>query len=93
MALTHQPATDQYRSSEGGSRQAKRLGLSFFSVGAFFMFVHTTLPFLWALVGIPLAYPLTTTQGMLAILPGFTPAIGALLMVVGGLIYGREATR
>lgn len=73
--------------------RAKKLGLSLFSVGAFFVFVHTTLPFLWALVGIPLAYPLTATKGILAVLPGFTPAIGAILMVVGGLIHGREARR
>jgi hypothetical protein len=48
--------------------QAKILGLSFFSVGVFLVFVHTTLPFLWALMGIPLAYPLTPTEGILVIL-------------------------
>lgn len=71
--------------------QAKILGLSLFSVGVFLVFVHTTLPFLWALVGIPLAYPLTPTEGIMETLPGFTPPIGAILMVLGGLIYGREA--
>ena len=71
--------------------QAKILGLSLFSVGVFLVFVHTTLPFLWALVGIPLAYPLTPTEGIMVTLPGFTPPIGAILMVLGGLIYGREA--
>ena len=71
----------------------KKLGIALFSVGVFFLFIHTTLPFLWALVGVPLAYPLTSSRGILAFLPGFTPAIGATLMVVGGMIYGRKARR
>ncbi|MBI2862565.1 MAG: hypothetical protein HYX89_07080 [Chloroflexi bacterium] len=72
---------------------SKRLGLSFFFAGVFFMFVHTALPFLWALVGIPYAFPLVATEGVLAILPGFTPPVGALLMVIGAMTYGREAGR
>lgn len=73
--------------------QAKRLGLVIFALGAFLVHVHTTLSFLWAVVGMPLgAYPLLF-KGMLAYLPGFTPAIGAVTLVVGGLIYGREARR
>jgi len=78
---------------KGGIMQTKKLGLSLFFVGVFFMFVHTILPFLWALVGVPFAYPLTATEGVLAILPGFTPPIGALLMVIGAMTYGREAGR
>jgi hypothetical protein len=71
--------------------QNKRIGLALFALGAFFVFVHTTLTFLWALAGITLDYPLTSTEGVLSILPGFTPAIGALLLVVGGLVYGLGA--
>jgi len=69
----------------------RRLGLSLFYIGVALMLVHTTLPFLWELARIPWAYPLFSTEGVLAILPGFSPPIGALLMVLGGLIYGREA--
>ena len=69
----------------------KRLGLALFALGVFSLFVHTTLPFLWYLVGITLDYPLASTEGILFILPGITPAIGALLLVVGGLVYGLEA--
>ncbi|MGA9349201.1 MAG: hypothetical protein WBW48_10410 [Anaerolineae bacterium] len=72
---------------------SKRLGTSMFYIGVFFLFVHTTIPFLWTLSGIPLAYPLVPTQGWLIALPGLTPPIGAVLMVIGGLIYGREAQR
>ena len=70
--------------------QTKALGLSLFYVGTIVMAVHTALPYLWSLVGIRSAYPLTPTQGALAMLPAFTPVIGAFLMVLGGFIYGRE---
>lgn len=73
--------------------QSKRLGLFTFCVGVFFLFVHTTMPFLWFLIGIPLAYPLIPTQGLLVVLPGFTPPIGAALMVVGAIVYSQEARR
>lgn len=69
----------------------RRLGLSLFYIGVALMLVHTTLPFLWELAGIPGAYPLVSTKGILAILPGFSPPIGAALLVVGGVIYGRQA--
>ncbi len=66
-----------------------------FSVGVFFLFVNTTVSFVWRLVGVPWAYPLTPTEGseMLISLPGFTPAVGAALMVIGGLVYGRKRER
>lgn len=70
--------------------QHRILGLSLFYIGVALMLVHTTLPFLWELARIPWAYPLTSTKGILLILSGFTPPIGALFMVVGGLIYGRR---
>jgi len=43
--------------------QGNKLGLMLFALGAFLVHVHSTLPFLWALVGIPLAYPLMVTKG------------------------------
>ena len=77
---------------------SKNLGLVFFFVGTFFLHVNQTLPFLWYLVGIPLDYPLVAllkglgayTAGFVL---GFSPLIGLLLMVGGGLIYGREARK
>lgn len=75
--------------------QSKRLGLAIFFVGVFFLFVNTTVSFLWRLIGVPWAYPLAPTGGsvMLISLPGFTPVVGAVLMVVGGLAYGRKEER
>lgn len=72
--------------------QSKRLGLSIFFVGVFFLFVNTTVSFLWRLIGVPWPYPFTPTGGSLVLisLPGFTPAVGASLMVAGGLVYGRR---
>ncbi|MGD8968954.1 MAG: hypothetical protein PVI07_15720 [Anaerolineae bacterium] len=72
--------------------QSRRSGLVLFGFGAFLVNVHTTLCFLWALFGMPLTtYPLLFRG--LPYLPGFTPAVGAALMVVGSLVYGREVRR
>lgn len=71
--------------------QGKKLGLVFFVVGAFLVHAYSTLFFLWMLVGIPLAYPLMPTEGVLSRFWGWYVPLGAVLMVVGGLIYGREA--
>jgi len=71
--------------------QRRIIGLSLFYIGVALMLVHTTLPFLWQLVRMPWGYPLAATEGILAMLSGFTPPIGALLIVIGGLIYGCEA--
>ena len=77
----------------------KNLGLVFFFVGTFFLHAYQTLSFLWMLVGMSHSdYPLTAllegggayTAGFVV---GFSPLIGLLLMVVGGLIYGREASK
>lgn len=68
----------------------RTFGLLLFYIGVALMLVHTTLPFLWELARIPWAYPLVSTNGLGAILPGFSPVIGALLLVLGGLVYGRQ---
>jgi len=70
--------------------QSKRWGLVFFVLGIFSMHVPVTLSFVWALAGIPLAYPLPVNEGPLFILSGYGLPIGAVLMVIGGLIYGRK---
>ena len=72
----------------------KRLGTGVFLVGVFFMFMHTTIPFLWALFGITYPYPLASNAGFMFYLQGFSPAVGAILLVVGSLIYsgGKEMT-
>ncbi len=69
---------------------AKTSGRALFFVGVFFLFVHTTLPFLWALLGVPSAYPLASSEGIWALLPAFSPPIGALLVVLGAILYGKE---
>jgi hypothetical protein len=67
-----------------------RFGIILFFAGVFALFVHTTLPFLWGLAGIRVPYPLIAAEGPLSYLPGFTPPLGALAMVIGGLIFGRQ---
>lgn len=61
-----------------------------FVVGAFSLIVNTTLPFLWALLGMPDGYPLNPTHGWLVVIQVLTPPIGAFLLVAGALIYGRR---
>ena len=71
------------------------LGIAIFLLGIFFMFMHTTIPFLWAIIGITYPYPLSSNQGVLFYLQGLSPPIGAVLLVVGSLIYseGKEISR
>lgn len=76
----------------------KKLRLVFFIVGAFVLHAYQTLSFLWYLAGVPLDYPLVAllrAAGAYAggLIMGFAPLIGLLLMVAGGLIYGREGRR
>ncbi len=71
----------------------KSIGVILLFAGAFALLVHTTFPFVWALAGIRAPYPLTPLRGPLSFLPGFTPPLGALLMVIGGLIFGRQKAR
>jgi hypothetical protein len=72
---------------------SRRFGIVLFFAGVFSLFVHTTLPFLWGVTGLQVPYPLVATEGPLYYLPGFTPPLGALLMVIGGLIFGRQERR
>lgn len=66
----------------------ERLAYALFGFGVFLLFVHTTLPALWQLLGIAEEYPLASTQGLLGLSTGFTPPAGAFVMLVAGLVYG-----
>lgn len=71
---------------------AKRLGLIIFFLGVILLQIYSTIPFLWQVVGITLEYPLeATNEGVLALLPAFAPSTSAILMVVGGVIYGNKS--
>jgi hypothetical protein len=73
----------------------KRWGLAVFTLGVFFMHILMTVNFWLIVVGIvPDAtlygiVPSTSTWGGLAW--GLGPPVGAVLMVIGGFIYGRRA--
>jgi hypothetical protein len=68
----------------------KLIATILFIVGIFFMLMHTILPYLWDAFGITAAYPLIWADGMLMFLPAFSPPIGASLLIISGLIYGRQ---
>jgi hypothetical protein len=68
----------------------EKLGIGIFFLGIFFMLMHSTFPFLWALFGINSPYPLVWDEGFLFYFQGFSPVVGAILLVVGGLIYSGK---
>lgn len=68
----------------------KKIGILFFLAGVFILLVHTMLSFIWILVGIKVPYPLISNSAIGAFLPGFTPVIGAFMMISGGGLYGRK---
>ncbi len=70
--------------------QGKKLGLVFFILGVLLIHLYTTVPFVWALLGISLTYPLTVAKEVPSTFPGFAPIIGGVLLVVGSLIYGQK---
>ena len=65
--------------------QSKRWGLVCFGLGVFCIFLYTTVPFLGYLIGVSL--PHLPLPGMVW---GFITPIGAVLMVIGGLLYGLK---
>jgi type II secretory pathway component PulF len=69
----------------------KLTAIIIFVIGIFFMLMHTILPYLWSAFGITAAYPLIWTDGILMFLPAFSPPIGALLLIIAGLVYGRKS--
>ena len=72
---------------------ARRLGgLAVFWFGVFLLFVHTTVPALWELFGPGTPYPLSSSSGLGAIATGFTPPLGAALMVAAGVLAGPHTT-
>lgn len=64
-----------------------------FGLGVVLLFVHTTMPALWELFGPEGDYPLASADGTLALASGFTPVIGAVLMLTAGLVSVPHRTR
>jgi len=72
---------------------SQRFGLAIFVLGALVLHLYTTLLYLWALVNMSLrTFPLMLPRSMLGLI-GFTPPIGALLLVMGSLLYGLKVRR
>lgn len=68
----------------------KTLAYGLFGLGFFMLVVHTTLPALWQVLGLPGQYPLASTEGILGLSAGFTPPLGATLLLAAGLVYGSQ---
>ena len=65
-------------------------GIVIFVLGILVMFAYTAFSFLWAFSGVSSSYPLAlkTSSELVGAIAFFAPPAGALLMVIGGLIYG-----
>jgi hypothetical protein len=59
-----------------------------FATGVLLLGVQTTFAFLWQITGMPGAYPLSRST-ILYYAQGFTPMMGALVMLLAGLIYEK----
>lgn len=65
-------------------------GKLIFILGITTMFSYTAFSFLWLLAGIPVPYPISVDSDSFYLFQLMTPPIGALLMVIGGLICGKK---
>lgn len=65
-------------------------GIVIFVLGILTMFAYTAFSFLWAFSGIPSSFPLAlnTSSELVGAIAFFAPPAGALLMVIGALVYG-----
>jgi len=73
--------------------KAKTIGLILFFLGLVIINGTTTIGFIWLLAGLPAPEMPTEPTVMAALLGGSITPFGALLMVVGGLVYGKKERR
>jgi len=73
--------------------QNKNWGIAVFILGIIVMFLYTTFSFLWAFAGISSPYPIALEgkSELVGAFAFFAPPIGALTMVIGGLVYGLKS--
>ena len=91
------PATPETSSAcdggQGVNMKHEKLGIVIFVLGILSMFVYTAFSFLWAFSGTSSAYPLAikSSSELVGAMVFFSPPIGALLMVIGGLVHGLKS--
>jgi hypothetical protein len=73
--------------------RTRTLGLSVFFLGLLVASFTTVLGFVWLLAGLPVPQAQAEPTAAAAILGGFITPVGILLMVVGGLVYGKKERR
>ncbi|MBU0671374.1 MAG: hypothetical protein ABH835_04370 [Patescibacteria group bacterium] len=66
------------------------VGKIIFAFGIVTMFMYTTFTFLWALAGLALPFPLSVDNESFSLFQLLTPPLGAILMIAGGLIFGKK---
>lgn len=68
----------------------KTISLLLFALAMVLFHYHSTIHFLWAMVGIPYEFPLDPTEGYWALLKGFLPAGALWLVFFAGIISKRR---
>jgi len=68
----------------------KKIGLITFIVGVLALHMNATIGFFWLLSGLPVPAAPEHTSGIEVLLSGFITPLGALMMVIGGAIYGYK---
>jgi hypothetical protein len=81
------------RPEDGGKMRTTTLGIVIFCLGILIACYTTVLGFIWLLVGLPAPGAQTELTVTAAVLGGFITPFGALLMVIGGLVYGKKERR
>ena len=59
-----------------------------FGIGVLLLEIHTTIPFLWRILGLPMPYPFSQSI-ILFYAQGFTPIFGAFCLLAAGLVYEK----
>ncbi|UCE40176.1 MAG: hypothetical protein JSV17_11995 [Candidatus Aminicenantes bacterium] len=72
---------------------SKTIGLIVFFLGLVIINWTTTIGFIWLLAGLPAPKMPAEPTVMAAIFGGSITPFGAVLMVVGGLVYGKKERR
>jgi len=64
-----------------------------FIIALLLMHYHSTIHFVWSLLGIPYEFPLDPTEGWWALLKGFLPAGALWIIFFAGLITKHKTVQ
>jgi hypothetical protein len=66
----------------------KTVAYILFGIGVLLLEIHTSIPFLWRILGLPMPYPFSQSI-ILYDAQGFAPIRGAFCLLAAGLVYEK----